>query len=99
MEVLRHKHHHCLFVRIFFSNKILFRILYLIDLINMILLSYPDEPESSRTFYSGQKGLQTVLIIVAVLCIPWMLLGKPIYRIMMNKRRANVSYLINRFFS
>ncbi|CAF3762165.1 unnamed protein product [Rotaria sp. Silwood1] len=61
----------------------------LIQLINMILLSYPNEPESSRTFYSGQKGIQTALIILAVICIPWMLLGKPIYRIIMNKRRAN----------
>ncbi|CAF4549012.1 unnamed protein product, partial [Rotaria sp. Silwood2] len=62
----------------------------LIQLINMILLSYPSEPESSRTFYSGQQGIQTALIILAVICIPWMLLGKPIYRIIMNKRRANV---------
>ncbi|CAF2974361.1 unnamed protein product [Rotaria sp. Silwood2] len=61
----------------------------LIQLINMILLSYPSEPESSRTFYSGQQGIQTALIILAVICIPWMLLGKPIYRIIMNKRRAN----------
>ena len=56
----------------------------------MILLSYPTEPVSSRVFYSGQQVLQTVLIILAVICIPWMLLGKPIYRIVMNKRRANV---------
>jgi V-type H+-transporting ATPase subunit a len=57
----------------------------------MILLTYPTEPASSATFYSGQQGLQTALIILAVLCIPWMLLGKPVYRIIMNKRRANVS--------
>jgi len=29
------------------------------------------------------------LVVIAALCIPWMLLGKPIYRIVMNKRRAN----------
>ncbi len=57
----------------------------------MILLTYPKEPLSSAPFYSGQQGLQTALIILAVLCIPWMLLGKPVYRIIMNKRRANVS--------
>ncbi|CAF0821282.1 unnamed protein product [Rotaria sordida] len=67
----------------------------LIQLINMILLSYPTEPESSRTFYSGQRGVQTALIIFAVICIPWMLLGKPIYRIIMNKRRANYSTVTN----
>jgi V-type H+-transporting ATPase subunit a len=58
----------------------------------MILLSYPNDPESSRVFYTGQKAFQTFLILIAVLCIPWMLLGKPVYRIVMNKRRANVSY-------
>ena len=57
----------------------------------MILLSYPESPESSLTFYGGQKGIQTFLLLIAVLCIPWMLLGKPVYRIVMNKRRANVS--------
>ncbi|CAF1330745.1 unnamed protein product [Rotaria magnacalcarata] len=67
----------------------------LIQLINMILLSYPAEPESSRTFYSGQRGIQTALILLAVICIPWMLLGKPIYRIIMNKRRANYSTVTN----
>lgn len=60
----------------------------------MILLTYPTEPPSSRVFYTGQQAIQTVLIVLAVLCIPWMLLGKPIYRIVMNKRRANVSIQI-----
>lgn len=59
----------------------------------MILLTYPNEPPSSRVFYSGQRAVQTVLIICAVLCIPWLFLGKPIYTIVMNKRRANVSFL------
>ena len=56
-------------------------------------MSYPDEPPSSRKFYSGQQVLQTILLVIAILCVPWMLLGKPIYRIVMNKRRANVSQL------
>jgi V-type H+-transporting ATPase subunit a len=61
----------------------------LIHLIDMILLSYPETPKSSAVFYTGQRGLQTFLIVLAVICIPWMLLGKPVYRIVMNKRRAN----------
>jgi V-type H+-transporting ATPase subunit a len=76
--------------RFYFIRKIIF-FCFTIDLINMILLSYPTEPESSRVFYSGQQAIQTILIILAVICIPWMLLGKPVYRIVMNKRRANVS--------
>ena len=68
-----------------------------LDLIGMVLMSYPDEPPSSRKFYSGQQVLQTILLVIAVLCVPWMLLGKPIYRIVMNKRRANVSRVKNLF--
>ena len=70
--------------------------LFFLDLINMILLSYPTDPPSSQSFYSGQRGLQTVLLVIAVLCVPWMLLGKPIYRIVMNKRRANVRETLGR---
>jgi hypothetical protein len=81
----------------FYLLKIKILLILFKELIDMILLSYPTDPPSSKTFYSGQQGLQTALIIFAVLCIPWMLLGKPIYRIVMNKRRANVSILIDLF--
>ncbi|CAF1639611.1 unnamed protein product, partial [Didymodactylos carnosus] len=36
------------------------------------------------------KQIQMALLAIAVLCIPTMLLGKPIYTIIMNKRRANL---------
>jgi len=36
-----------------------------------------------------KKTVQMILLVIAVLCIPVMLLGKPIYTIVMNKRRAN----------
>jgi hypothetical protein len=91
MEILQQMHRHYLFVRIFELKFDILCFFECIDLINMILLSYPDDPPSSKTFYTGQRVLQTLLIILAVICIPWMLLGKPVYRIVMNKRRANVS--------
>ncbi|KAK2181481.1 hypothetical protein NP493_396g01015 [Ridgeia piscesae] len=50
----------------------------LIHLINMFLMSYPTEPESATTFYSGQKFVQLILLAVAVICIPWMLVMKPV---------------------
>lgn len=62
----------------------------------MMLLSYPDHktiPKSTWTFYEGQQTVQTVLVVIAVLCIPWMLLGKPIYIIIQRKKRAQVNYL------
>ena len=60
----------------------------------MVLLSYPstpDTPSSSKVFYSNQKTVQTILVLLAVLCIPWMLLGKPIYIILQRRKRAQVN--------
>ncbi|CAF1362084.1 unnamed protein product [Rotaria sordida] len=61
----------------------------LIHLINMMLLSYPDSPPSSTKIYNGQRGVQTALLLIAVICIPWMLLAKPIYTIIKRRKRNN----------
>ncbi len=63
----------------------------------MMLLSYPatnDTPESSKVFYPAQKTLQTILLLVAVLCIPWMLIGKPIYIILQKNKQAKVNEIL-----
>lgn len=44
----------------------------------------------SPTMYAGQVPLQKMLVILAVVCIPWMLLAKPIY-IMRRQRKQNYS--------
>lgn len=48
----------------------------LIHFINMFLFSYPESGDAM--LYSGQKGIQCFLIVVAMLCVPWMLLFKPL---------------------
>ncbi|XP_063107661.1 V-type proton ATPase 116 kDa subunit a 1 isoform X13 [Cavia porcellus] len=48
----------------------------LIHFINMFLFSYPEA--SGAMLYSGQKGIQCFLVVVALLCVPWMLLVKPL---------------------
>ncbi|XP_058417003.1 V-type proton ATPase 116 kDa subunit a 1 isoform X3 [Diceros bicornis minor] len=48
----------------------------LIHFINMFLFSYSDSGNSM--LYSGQKGIQCFLVVVALLCVPWMLLIKPL---------------------
>ncbi|XP_036889306.1 V-type proton ATPase 116 kDa subunit a1 isoform X3 [Sturnira hondurensis] len=48
----------------------------LIHFINMFLFSYEDDENSM--LYSGQKGVQCFLVVVALLCVPWMLLFKPL---------------------
>lgn len=38
-----------------------------------------------KFMFGGQKELQYTLIVIALLCIPWMLLGKPLH-IMLKQR-------------
>lgn len=40
------------------------------------------------TMYAGQLGLQKLLVFVALICVPWMLLAKPII-IMREKKKMN----------
>lgn len=47
----------------------------LIHFISMFLFSYD---ENAIMLYNGQKGLQCFLVVVAFLCIPWMLVAKPL---------------------
>ncbi|XP_063815515.1 V-type proton ATPase 116 kDa subunit a 1 isoform X7 [Pseudophryne corroboree] len=48
----------------------------LIHFINMFLFNYSDP--NTPPLYSGQKGLQCFLVVCAMLCIPWMLVFKPV---------------------
>ncbi|XP_023224454.1 V-type proton ATPase 116 kDa subunit a-like [Centruroides sculpturatus] len=49
----------------------------LIMLINMFLFKYPDEPCYLRPMYAGQPFIQGILVVLALLCVPWMLFAKP----------------------
>ena len=40
-------------------------------------------------FFSLQRYFQMILVIIAVLCVPWMLLVKPIYLLVKHKREKN----------
>ncbi|KAM7137713.1 V-type proton ATPase 116 kDa subunit a 1 isoform 2-T2 [Macrochelys suwanniensis] len=48
----------------------------LIHFINMFLFAYADP--SIKMLYKGQVGLQCFLVVVALLCVPWMLVVKPL---------------------
>ncbi|KAK3612173.1 hypothetical protein CHS0354_016558 [Potamilus streckersoni] len=73
----------------------------LIGLINMFLMTYPenDKNPSVHTFYPGQKGFQIFLVVLAVLCVPWMLLVKPLLLRHWirhgQQRHAGTYYLLN----
>ena len=65
----------------------------LITLINMFMVSYPTEPCNIAQVYHGQKQLQTALVLIAVICVPWMLILKPI--LIHRQRKRNLNYRIH----
>ncbi|XP_058117624.1 V-type proton ATPase 116 kDa subunit a 1 isoform X7 [Anopheles ziemanni] len=68
----------------------------LITFINMVLFKAPEEGgDCSPYMFAGQAGLQKFLVVVALLCVPWMLLAKPIL-IMRGRKEAAVGLKIRR---
>lgn len=62
----------------------------LITFINMVLFKPPNEDPSgvcSPYMFSFQAGLQKVLVILALLCVPWMLFAKPIHIMRERKKK------------
>ena len=45
-----------------------------------------DSPECEETMYAGQTGIQPLLVVTSVACIPWMLLVKPLMQRKLPKR-------------
>lgn len=63
----------------------------LITFINMVLFKETKvDPVCDATMYAGQLGLQKFLVFIALICVPWMLLAKPII-IMRNQKKQNYS--------
>ncbi|KAK7075988.1 Unc-32p [Halocaridina rubra] len=62
----------------------------LITFINMVLMKgYENRPDDdcSPYMYAGQFGFQRFLVVVAVICVPWMLFAKPFLIHRNNKRK------------
>ncbi|XP_060524907.1 V-type proton ATPase 116 kDa subunit a 1 isoform X2 [Cylas formicarius] len=62
----------------------------LITFINMVLMKNTPFEDKCKTanMYAGQSGIQTFLLFCAFVCIPWMLLAKPIM-IMRGRKKAS----------
>lgn len=62
----------------------------LITFINMMLFKTDENPRPvcNDTMYAGQIGLQKFFVIVALLCVPVMLFGKPYFVMKEQKQRA-----------
>ncbi|XP_011056097.1 PREDICTED: V-type proton ATPase 116 kDa subunit a isoform 1 isoform X1 [Acromyrmex echinatior] len=66
----------------------------LITFINMVLFKPSTKVGNCDPYmYGGQSGLQKFLVVVALFCVPWMLLAKPI--LMMRNRRKQHYQLNN----
>jgi len=62
----------------------------LITFINMVLFKENTAPPQCNAYmFAGQQTLQRVLVVIALLCVPWMLLAKPIM-IMRSRRKMHV---------
>lgn len=60
--------------------------------INMMLFKHSKPLDGCNEYmFDAQETLQTVFIIVALICIPWMLLGKPLYIMCSKKNNYEVS--------
>lgn len=60
----------------------------LITFINMVLFKSVEQTGKCSPFmFAGQQGLQKFLVIIALICVPWMLLAKPIM-IMRSRKEA-----------
>lgn len=44
--------------------------------------------------YSGQLVLQKILFVVAIICVPWMLLAKPVS--ILRSRRNKMNYSVSK---
>lgn len=58
----------------------------LIQFINMFLMQH----DSSQPLYPGQRGLQVFLLIIALLSVPVLLLGKPLYLYWLHKGQGRL---------
>ncbi|XP_033099664.1 V-type proton ATPase 116 kDa subunit a-like isoform X2 [Anneissia japonica] len=57
----------------------------IITIINMFLLTN----DESLMMYQHQYKVQIVLVVLAVLCIPWMLFARPVYQLLLHRARLN----------
>ncbi|WFD08436.1 hypothetical protein MVES1_003812 [Malassezia vespertilionis] len=63
-------------------------------LLNMLIYMFlkPGVVDQSEVLYWGQAGIQTALLLVALLCVPWMLVCKPYLLYKEHKARAGAGY-------
>lgn len=66
----------------------------LILFINMMLFGHTEPKDGCKEYmFAGQEALQLVLVVIALLCIPWMLLGNPLLeKYKRSQRSPQIAY-------
>lgn len=60
----------------------------LITFINMVLFKSPNDiPNCNPYMYAGESGLEKFLVLIALLCVPWMLFAKPLMLMQERKKK------------